>query len=79
VAHFFGWAEKSISGPLKVATEDWHGFAQAINGIAILQLRAIHNIAHIEASRFSLNDGAGQREFWENVRNVAYQSMMRRA
>lgn len=79
IAHFFGWIEKDISSPLKIATEDWTGFARAINGIAVIQLGAIHDIAHMESMRFTLNDGGGQREFWENVRDAAYAGMMKRS
>ena len=79
IAHFFGWAEKDISGPINVATEDWLGFAKAINGIAIIQLDVIYSIAGIQAARFTLNDGNGQKEFWNNVAKAAYRAKMERA
>lgn len=79
IAHFFGWAEKDISGPINVATEDWLGFAKAMNGIAVIQLDIIYSIAEIQAARFTLNDGNGQREFWNNVAKAAHKAKMERA
>ncbi|OUS26980.1 hypothetical protein A9Q99_17385 [Gammaproteobacteria bacterium 45_16_T64] len=76
IADFFSWAEKGMAGPLNVATADWLGFAKAMNGIAIIRLKKIHDLAYIEEMRFTMNDGGGQREFWANVRKAAYKAMM---
>ncbi|OUS26987.1 hypothetical protein A9Q99_17420 [Gammaproteobacteria bacterium 45_16_T64] len=77
ISHLFSWAEKGISGPLNVATEDWEGFASAMSGMAVLRLNAIERIATFQARRFALNDGGGQQEFWDNVSRAAYKAKMR--
>ena len=74
-AHVLSWAEKDISGPIAIMTEDWEGFARAMLGMRAIQLDMIYSIAQQEASRFTLNDGGGQREFWENIAKAASKAM----
>lgn len=74
-AHVLTWAEKDISGPIAIMTEDWEGFARAMLGMKAIHLDMISVIAQREAARFTLNDGGGQREFWENIAKAANKAM----
>lgn len=76
-AHVMTWAEKDISGPIAIMSEDWEGFARAMNGMKAIQLNIINAIAQEEANRFILNDRGGQREFWESVAKMTYNAMRR--
>ena len=79
VAHFFGWAEKNLGGPLKVSMEDWNGFARAMKGIQVIRLNAMHDIAERQEVRFMLNGGDGQYDFWRNVSSAIYKAKMETA
>ncbi len=76
VAHFFGWAEKNLGGPLKVSMEDWNGFARAMNGIKIIRLHSMLQIAQLQQARFTLNGGNGQYDFWHNVSRAIHKAKM---
>lgn len=75
LAHVLSWAQKDISGPIIVATEDWEGFARAIRGIRTIQLDTIASIAWREENRFVLNDYGNQAEFWKNLRKAVQKSI----
>ena len=79
IAHFFGWAEKNLGGPLKVSMEDWNGFARAMKGIQVIRLNAMYDVAERQEVRFMLNGGDGQYDFWRNVSSAIYKAKMETA